>query len=263
VTAVLGARVRPWSRRPVPRRGRTSRTPGAFAAIYRLMLRNQASIGRVLAVMALGVGAIVLGGAVGLQQTVDPVRDGAELINRYGLTILVPVVTLVFSSSTLGDLIDDRTLVYLWLRPVNRLTVAAAAAAAAMTICLPAVTVPLVISAALTGGGIALVGGTAVAAAVGVVGYCGMFVALGLRFKRALVWGLAYILLWEGYVAKASKTASRLSLRAYTRSVVSQYTGVRLDQAGLTIVAAVVVPVVVGVVFVLLTGRRLKKTAVD
>ena len=105
-----------------------------------------------------------------------------------------------------------------------------------MTICLPAVTVPLVISAALTGGGLALVGGTAVAAAVGVIGYCGMFVALGLRFKRALVWGLAYILLWEGYVAKASKTASRLSLRAYTRSIVSQYTGVRLDQAGLTIV---------------------------
>ena len=108
--------------------------------------------------------------------------------------------------------VDDRTLVYIWLRPVNRLTVASAAAAAAITICLPAVTVPLVISAGLTGAGLALVGGTAVAAGVGVIGYCGMFVALGLRFKRALVWGLAYILLWEGYVANASKTASRLSL---------------------------------------------------
>jgi ABC-2 type transport system permease protein len=90
-----------------------------------------------------------------------------------------------------------------------------------------------------------------------------MFVALGLRFKRALLWGLAYILLWEGYVANASKTASRLSLRAYTRSVVSQYTGVRLDQADLTIIAAVIVPVIVGLIFVLLTGRRLTHTAVD
>ena len=55
-------------------------------------------------------------------------KDGADLVNDYGFTVLVPVVALVFSSSTLGDLVDDRTLVYIWLRPVNRLTVAAAAA---------------------------------------------------------------------------------------------------------------------------------------
>ena len=55
-------------------------------------------------------------------------KDGATLVNDYGLTVLVPVVALVFSSSTLGDLVDDKTLVYIWLRPVNRLTVAAAAA---------------------------------------------------------------------------------------------------------------------------------------
>jgi ABC-2 type transport system permease protein len=227
------------------------------------MLRNQATVGRVFAVAALGGAGVLLGLAVGLQDSVDPVQDGADLVNQYGLTVLVPVVALVFSSSTLGDLVDDRTLVYIWLRPVNRLTVAAAAAAAAVTICLPAVTVPLVLTAWLTGGGLALVGGTAVAAAVGVAGYCGLFVAVGLRFKRALVWGLAYILLWEGYVANASKTASRLSLRAYTRSVVSEYTSVRLDQAELSIVAAVLVPVLVGAIFVVLTGRRLARTPVD
>jgi ABC-2 type transport system permease protein len=227
------------------------------------MLRNQASAGRVVAVGALGAAGVLLGLAVGVQSSIDPVQDGADLVNAYGLTVLVPVVALVFASSTLGDLVDDRTLVYIWLRPVNRMTVACASAAAAITICLPAVTVPLVISAGLTGAGLALVGGTALAAGVGVVGYCGMFAALGLRFKRALVWGLAYILLWEGYVANASKTASRLSLRAYTRSVVSGYTGVRLDQAELGLVAAVAVPVLVGATFVVLTGRRLARTPVD
>jgi ABC-2 type transport system permease protein len=244
-------------------KGRASRTPGAFTAVFRLMLRNQATIGRVVGVMALGLAGILLGLAVGLHQSVDPVKDGAELVNQFGLTVLVPVVALVFSSSTLGDLVDDRTLVYIWLRPVNRLTVAAAAAVAAMTICLPAVIVPLVAMAALTGGGMALIGGTAVAAAVGVVGYCGMFTALGLRFKRALVWGLAYIVLWEWYVSKASKTASRLSLRAYTRSIVSAYTSVRLDHADLSIVAALVVPVLAGGLFVIFTGRRLARTDVD
>ncbi len=210
-----------------------SRTPGAFASIYRLMLRNQATIGRVLAVMALGVGGMLLGLAVGLQNTVDPMKDGAELVNRYGLTILVPVVTLVFSSSTLGDLVDDRTLVYLWLRPVNRLTVAAAAAGAAMTICLPAVTVPLVISATLhrwrdragrrhrgrrRGRGGRLLRdvrgpGPALQAGAGV----------GPRVHPA-VGGLRRQRVEDGEPPVA---------RAYTRSVVSQYTGVRLDQADL------------------------------
>ena len=101
------------------------------------------------------------------------------------------------------------------------------------------------------------------AAGVGVIGYCGMFTALGLRFKRALVWGLAYIVLWEWYVSSASRTASRLALRAYTHSVVSEYTSVRFERADLGLAAAVIVPVLVGAVFVLLTGRRLAKTPVD
>jgi ABC-2 type transport system permease protein len=227
------------------------------------MLRNQATLGRVVGVAALGAGGVLLGAAVGFNDSVDPVKDGADLVNGYGLTVLVPVVALVFSSSTLGDLVDDRTLVYLWLRPVNRLTVAAAAAAAAITVCLPAVTVPLVLMAALTGGGTALVGGTAVAAGIGVIGYRGRFTALGLRFKRALVWGLAYIVLWEWYVSDASRTASRLSLHIYGLSVVSEYTSVRFEHADLGLIAAVFVPVLVGAVFVVLTGRRLARTPVD
>ena len=240
-----------------------TRTPGAFGALYRLVLRNQATVGRMVAVAALGGVGVLLGLATGARNTLDPVKTGADLINGYGLTVLVPVVSLVFASSALGDFVDDKTLVYLWLRPVNRFTVAAASAAAALTICLPAVVLPLVAAAALTGAGSALVGGTAVAGAVGVVGYVGMFGALGLRFRRALVWGLAYILLWEGYVAQASKTASRLSVRAYTRSVVSEYTGVGLDQADLALGVAISVPLVVGVLLVLYTGRRLARTDVD
>src|SRR5690606_13164804 len=113
----------------------------------------------------------------------------------------VPVAALMFASSVLGDTVDDRTLVYLWLTPVPRWIMAAAATLASITVTLPLVFVPLVVAALATGGGGALVGATAVATIVGVVGYSGVFVALGLRFRRALVWGIAYILLWEGFVA--------------------------------------------------------------
>lgn len=247
-------------RRPRP----VVRTPAAFGAVYKLVLRSQITVGRIFAVVALGGLGVLLGVAVGLGATqIDPVTDGARFINGYGLVVLAPVVCLVFASSALGDLVDDKTLVYLWLRPVNRLLVAGGAAAATLTICLPSVVVPLVVAASLSGGGTDLVSGTVVAGLVGVVGYVGMFLALGLRFKRALVWGLAYILLWEGFVANASDTAGKLSLRAYTRSVLSEYTGVGFSQASLSLTVAVVVPIVVGVVFVVLTGRRLARTPVD
>ena len=163
------------------------------------MLRNQATPGRVIG----GAGPRAPAGCSSASRWACTTRRPGEgrrhLVNDYGLTVLVPVVALVFASSTLGDLVDDRTLVYIWLRPGQPAHGGRRRGAARpMTICLPAVTVPLVISAGLTGGGLALIGGTAVAAGVGVIGYCGMFTALGLRFKRALVWGLAYIVLWEG-----------------------------------------------------------------
>jgi len=244
-------------------RGAPVRTPGAFLAVYKLVLRNQARIGRILAVVALGGVGVLLGLAVGLNDPYDPVYRGAHLVNYYGLTLLVPVVSLMFASSALGDMVDDKTLVYLWLHPVNRIVVAAAAAAAALTVCLPAVVIPVALAAALTRGGADLVAGAAVAATVGVIGYVGLFLALGLRFRRALVWGLAYILLWEGFVATASKTATRLAIRGYTQSVLSEYTGVGFKRATFPLAVGIVVPILVGILFVVLTGRRLARTPVD
>ena len=76
------------------------------------------------------------------------------------------------------------------------------------------------------------------------------------------MWGLAYILLWEGFVASAGKSASRLAVRAYTRSVLSKATGVDLKLANVSAFFAVVVPIAVGIVWAALTVRRLQKAEV-
>ena len=49
------------------------------------------------------------------------IEAGTSFIDAFGLSLLVPVTTLVFASAALGDPADDGTLVYLWLRPVPRL----------------------------------------------------------------------------------------------------------------------------------------------
>jgi ABC-2 type transport system permease protein len=74
-----------------------------------------------------------------------------------------------------------------------------------------------------------------------------LFLTLGLLVRRALPWGLAYIVLWEGFVASAGKTASRLALRSYTRSILSWATDVPLKLANTSTGAAVIVPIAVGI----------------
>lgn len=242
-----------------------ARTPtprGTFGRLYGVFLRHQLTWGRVIAIGALGGLAVLVGLAAGVEGD-EKVIGGTEFINAYGFTIVVPVCALVFASSTFGDTVDDRTLVYLWLTPVARWRMAAAATLASATVSLPLVFVPLVLAAAATRAGAALIGATAVACVVGVIGYSAVFTALGLRVRRALLWGIAYILIWEGFVATASTTAAKLSLRAYTASILSQYTGVGLRLGSLTLGSAIAVPLLVALAFVLLTARFLTRVEVD
>jgi ABC-2 type transport system permease protein len=245
-----------------PPRSRRGSPSGSFLRLYGLFIRHQLTWGRAAAVLALGGFCGLISLAIGFE-AYDRVTDAVEWMNLFGFTAVVPICALVFASSAFGDTVDDRTLVYLWLTPVSRFRMAAAAVLASITIALPLVFIPLVGAAVVSRATGALVGATAVATIVGVIGYCGAFVALGLRFRRALVWGIAYILIWEGFVATASSTAAKLSLRAYTSSILSQYTGVGLRLGTLTLASAVVVPLLVCIGFTLLTARMLDKIDID
>jgi len=238
--------------------GRTA-TPGAFVALYRLMLSTQVTRARVLSLTAMGLVTVIVGFAIGQADVFDPIRAGTGFISLLGLGVLVPVATLVFASASLGELNEDSTLVYLWLRPVARWKVVWAAALASYTVTWPLVTIPLMIAAALTGAGGALVTGTALAVSISMVGYTGLFVALGLRVKRALPWGLLYILIWEGFVANGNSTAARLAVRSYGRSVLSSVTGVTLRLAQISAPWRWVVPVAVALVALTYASRRLSR----
>ncbi|HEX7096215.1 MAG TPA: hypothetical protein VF183_10055 [Acidimicrobiales bacterium] len=227
-----------------------------FEALYSLMLRSQATRGRLLLLAALGAVAILIGIAIGSSDSSD--KAGTDFINAFGLALVVPVTTLVFASAALGDFIDDGTMVYLWLRPVARWKLAIAAAASSFTVVLPLVLLPLVVAAAATGKGSELITGTAASATLGVAAYTGIFVMLGVRVRRSLLWGLLYIFIWEGFVANAGDTASRLAIRAYTRSVLSDATGFSLRLADVSSPYRFIVPLAVLVVALAYTTHRLR-----
>lgn len=228
-------------------------------ALYRALLAAQVTKGRILGLGALGLVAVVLGVAIGVTPEADPIDDGTLMINGFGLSLFVPVVTLVFASAVLGDPNEDGTLVYLWLRPIARWRIVALALAATLTVALPVVVLPMTAAAAATGAGGTLIGATLASCALGTVAYAAVFMWLGLRVRRALVWGLAYVLVWEGFVATAGATPARLAIRAHTRSLLTRISEGPERLVEVSLATAIVVPLVAAVVAAALTVRRLQR----
>jgi ABC-2 type transport system permease protein len=213
----------------------------------------------VVIVVSLATVGILVGWALGAAGRRNPLGRGTDFVNLYGLSLLVPIVVLVFASSMFGDLRDDGTLVYLWLRPVARLKLALAATLASLTVSWPLAVPALVIGASLTGGGPVLVRATLVSATVVTIGYTGVFLALGLRVKRPLVWGLLYIFIWEGFIARGSFTAAKVAIRAYGSSILSSITARELVLAEIGLTWSIIVPIGIGVLGVAYTVLRLHR----
>ena len=207
------APVPPPSSGPGPGIGRS------FVAVAGLVARSGVSRTRIAGLLvfaAIGVVAAALTGE-GTPNAVDL----TEQIDGFVLRFLAPVTALLFATAAFGDMVDDGSLVYLWLRPVRRWVTALAGTAAPLATSL-LIVLPATVAFALASGS----GGTGVVAAVAastvaLVAYVPIFVGLGLRIRRSLLWGLAYILIWEAAVAPNSDSLARLSVRTYARSVLS------------------------------------------
>lgn len=238
----------------------SSVTPGrATTLTYRLLLRQLVTRGRTAALLAVGVAVAGVAWAVGASDEIDdPLESAVQVISNLGFAVLVPVVALVFASASLGDAREDGTLLYLWLRPMDRWPVVVGAWLAAITVSLPLTVVPLGVAALLSGGGAELLGATTLAAVVGVVAYSALFVLLGLLVKNSIVWGLGYVLIWEGIVAAFGSFAAKLAIRGYTRSILTSITDVDLDLGDLPLVAGVTVPLLAAAVAVVLGAVRLR-----
>lgn len=231
----------------------------AIGLAYRIVLRQLVTRGRIAALFMVGAVVTAVAVAVGTAGDVsDPVETGVRLISDLGFTTLVPIVSLVFASAALGDMREDGTLVYLWLRPMDRWPVVVGAWLASITVSLPLTLVPLVVSSIAVDGGNDLIGATALAGGVGVLAYSALFVLLGLLLKNSIVWGLGYILIWEGLVAAFGSFAAKLAIRGYTRSILTSMTDIDLDLGDLSLQVAIIVPLVVTGAALALAGARLR-----
>ncbi len=237
-------------------------TPGALAAIYRLVLRHQITRGR-LALFAASFGLCILVGAATGASADDPVSSAANVVSALGFGLLLPVIPLVLGSAALGDWVEDETLVYVWLRPVSRLVIALGATMAVATVAVPTVVIASTILAALGSNGDSdvILGAVAGSATAGLA-YTSLFVLVGLLLRRALLWGLVYVFVWEFAVARFGAGAARFSINSYATSILSRSSGVELPLDDRAVWSSYAVPLAVAAAAIALTTWWLNRAKV-
>ena len=187
----------------------------AVLLVRRLLGGQLATRGRLLAVAALGGGTAVITWLLrrGASNDGEAIDLAVGVLSNLGFVLVVPIIALVFASATFGDLRDDSTLVYLWLRPMDRLPVVLGAYLAAVGVGLPLASLTLGLAAVAGGLSLATVVATMFTAGLGVLAYSSLFVLLGLFIRNSIVWGLGYILVCEGLLAGLFSGVARTSVR--------------------------------------------------
>ena len=213
--------------------------------------------------LALSVGAALAIGAIGLvvrsRADVVGVPDElvATLVAALVLTLYAPLISLVQAAAVVGDLRDDGTLVYLWLRPVPRWKLALAAALAVAVRSAPLAVLAAVVLTVAAGGSTGLVVAAGYSALLACVGYAGLFSFLGLAVRRALVWGLVYVLVWEGVVGTFGALPARLAVSSYSTSLLAHLGGTPVPDQGVGLAWAWAGPLLIALVALLASHRRL------
>ena len=220
----------------------------------------QVTLLRVVGIAALGAVAVAL--AFATRSSDDPLRATTEVALGYGLSLAVPLATLWLATSCVGDLVEDKLIAYLWLKPVPRWQLPAAAVVATATVVVPLVAVPLVVAALVAGTG-ELVGALLLASLIAVLAYSGLFVAAGLFFRRALWFGLFYVLVFENGLGRGIEGMARLSIASYAQSLVADAAGVSVDYADHSPTASHLVPLVVAVTGLALAVLRYRRAEID
>jgi ABC-2 type transport system permease protein len=228
----------------------SAKRPAALGPLWRLMFRALLGRRRSLGVLLLAavpvLVALVLAVAGGLG---SPAVMALDVFATLNLGLTIPLVALILGTGALGTQIDDGTIVSLLVKPVPRRSVVVGA----MLVAGPATAALAVASTLLSG---FLVLGTtepdlqaamALGALLASVLYGTVFVTLSVMTGRALVFGLGYLLVWEGLVTSLLPGTQILSIREYAMAVVNAVAGTESAQPGggvdplVAVIAAVVV----------------------
>jgi ABC-2 type transport system permease protein len=183
-----------------------------------------------------------------------------RLLADFGIAVLLPLVAVIVGTAAIGSELDDGTIVYLLAKPVPRLLIVVAKLLVSWIVTVLLVAVPILVGGIVAAGGDAsLAIAYAIAAVVGALEYAAVFLALSLVTSRALVIGLAYVVVWEGVVAGLFAGTRIVSVRQHALAVADAIGGEGAVSAELAIGTALVVTAIVTALAFALAVRRLER----
>ena len=184
---------------------------------------------------------------------------------RLLIAVVLPLAALLLSTATLGDEVEDQTLVYLVLKPIARWRIVLPKLLATVIgVAVPVSVSGIISSLLITNGDLATSLVTAAGVTVGAAAYCTVFTWGGLVSRQAIIFGLAYVFLWEVSITELFSGLRFLSIRQYALGVIQGLDDQRLqlrDLGGaveLELVPALIGAAVVVLLFAWLTERRLR-----
>ena len=241
-----------------------SRSIKAIPEIVTVTLRQLLGRRRTILLLLLSVVPVLM--AVVFVAAGESDVDGfaSSVLDVFSVTMLLPIVAVLFGTAAFGAEIEDGTIVYLLAKPISRwaVIVAKLIGAATVTALLTIVSVSVagLIALAPQGehGRAAMLGFVA-AMAVGSVCYVSFFLALSLFTRRALMIGIFYFLIWEGLLSSLLAGIANFSIRQYSLGVVGAFFQLSAQEARLTPGTALPLAAILVVVALALATRRLMR----
>jgi ABC-2 type transport system permease protein len=188
--------------------------------------------------------------------------DVDRVLDTLVVRLVMPLVALIVGTAAIGSEIEDGTAVFLMIKPIARWRIALAktvvAAALTAALVLPAVVLTGLLLNGVRGDTLPSTGAFVVACLAGGSAYAAAFVALSAFTSRALLLGLAYVLLWEGVLSGLLEGTKFLSIRQATLGLASAL-GVDTPGEPLALQMSVVVIAVVVAGSLVLAGWRLAR----
>lgn len=153
--------------------------------------------------------------------------------------LILPIVSIVLAASTLGVERRDQTLSFIVVRPIRRVTIVAmklsAAVAAAMILNSVGAVALYGVYQARFGGSAGLLVGLLVGAAIATIAYGAVFVPVGFLTDRAVIIGLAFLLIFENGIVSGLPALETLSPWRLGVAAFAGVAGVSAEALGHTI----------------------------
>lgn len=203
---------------PNPIAGHQVDTWPAAQLVTRALLSNVASRGRLLALGFSSAAVLVVAWLIARGSVINNESTAVFFVDQVGFAFAVPLFALFTAAPGLLESSNEGSLIYLWLRPISRLSISLGGWWSALAVALPFALLTTLGAAFEFGVGMDIIVQTAIATILATAAYAALFSLLGLLSRFATILGLAYIIVWESVIAGLGGLGRRASVHFYATS---------------------------------------------